>query len=92
MLLLEPSGHVGGMATEGGIGLRDGPDELRLQDPRNSQVRWGVLNALHYGVENGIIWQPDNYVGEESFLKLLDEAGVEVRCPTKRIDHGVANS
>jgi hypothetical protein len=35
VLLVEPSLHVGGMATEGGIGLRDGPDYMR-SDPRNS--------------------------------------------------------
>lgn len=65
--------------TEGGIGLRDGKVEFRLTDPRNSQIRWGVLNALHYGLDQGTIWQPDNYVGEESFLTLLEDAGVEVR-------------
>jgi NADPH-dependent 2,4-dienoyl-CoA reductase/sulfur reductase-like enzyme len=82
VLLIEPSAHVGGMMTEGGIGLRDGKVEFRLTDPRNSQIRWGILNAKHYGVldpAGTTIWQPDNYVGEESFLKLLEDAGVEVR-------------
>lgn len=81
VLLLEPTLHIGGMATEGGIGLRDGKAEFRITDPRNSQNRWGTLNALHYGVEVGTIWQPDNYVGEQSFLRLLNGAGVEVRMP-----------
>lgn len=77
-MLLEPTLHVGGMATEGGIGLRDGFSDTRVHDPRNSQIRWGVLNALHYGLSDGAVWQPDNYVGEQSFLKLLNESGVEV--------------
>jgi hypothetical protein len=79
VLIIEPSKHIGGMATEGGIGLRDGMDEFRIQDPRNSQVRWGRLNAAHYGLQDGsVIWQPDNFVGEESFQTLLKEAGVEI--------------
>lgn len=78
VLLLEPTGHVGGMATEGGIGLRDGVDGTRITDPRNSQVRWGKLNALHYGYDTFTVWQPDNAVGEKSFIMLLKEAGVEV--------------
>ena len=80
VVLIEPSGHVGGMMTEGGIGLRDGKKETRLHDPRNSQVRWGLRNAKFYGIDDGrTIWQPDSSVGEQSFLELLDEAGVEVR-------------
>jgi hypothetical protein len=79
VLIIEPSAHVGGMMTEGGIGFRDGKVEFRLTDPRNSQIRWGALNAMHYGLDQGTVWQPDNYVGEASFLKLLEDAGVEVR-------------
>jgi hypothetical protein len=86
VVLLEPTGHVGGMATEGGIGLRDrhwdneNENVRNAMDPRSSQVRWGLLNARQYGLINGsTIWQPDNYVGEASFLELLQEAGVEVR-------------
>lgn len=87
VLLLEPTGHVGGMASEGGIGLRDGAhtDVLR-QDPRNTQNQWGVLNAQHYQLNKEDdktdiippIWQPDNWVGEQSFLKLLRDAKIEV--------------
>ena len=92
VLLVEPTGHVGGMASEGGIGLRDGAktDVLR-QDPRDTQYQWGLLNAQHYQWDpddstphmddgNNIqpIWQPDNWVGEQSFLKLLRDANIEV--------------
>jgi hypothetical protein len=74
------------MATEGGIGLRDGQSDNRILDGRNSQVRWGILNAFRYGVTNDTIWQPDSYVGEESFWKLLDQAGVEVRLETNFVE------
>ena len=88
VILLEPSGHVGGMATEGGIGLRDEMDNRRVTDPKHSQVRWGTLNALFYEGNKGTIpiWQPDNYVGERSFLQLLDGAGVEIRFHTTFIE------
>lgn len=77
ILLLEASSHVGGMATEGGIGLRDGFEFVRM-DPRNSQYEWGRRNARHYGIKQGVIWQPDHYVGEANFQSMLREAGVTV--------------
>lgn len=61
VVLLETTSHVGGMATEGGIGLRDGPDYMR-NDTRNSQYQWGRRNAQHYGINDGVIWQPDHWV------------------------------
>ena len=84
VLLIEPSAHVGGMATEGGIGLRDGPEYVR-SDPRSSQYRWGRKNAKHYGVD-GVIWQPDHYVGESSFLEMLLEAGVDLLLDTDFVE------
>ena len=88
VLIIEPSNHVGGMATEGGIGLRDGLDQFRIQDPRNSQVRWGKLNAAHYGLNasHDVIWQPDSYVGEESLRSMLNDAGVEVRYESNTVE------
>jgi hypothetical protein len=77
VLLIEPTSHVGGMATEGGIGLRDGPDYMR-SDPRSSQYRWGRRNAVHYGIDDGVIWQPDHSIGESNFLTMLDESGVDL--------------
>jgi hypothetical protein len=86
VLLLEPTLHVGGMATEGGIGLRDGPDYMR-SDPRNSQYQWGRRNAMHYGIDNdGVIWQPDHSVGEANFLEMLDESGVELLLDTDFVE------
>jgi hypothetical protein len=100
VLLLEPTGHIGGMATEGGIGLRDAlTDDLR-SNPKSSQYRWGQLNAQdyldkinknHINKNNNThhhkhelphddiaIWQPDHWVGEQSFWTLLNESHVEV--------------
>jgi hypothetical protein len=95
VLLIEPSSHVGGMATEGGIGLRDGPDYMR-SDPRSSQYQWGRRNAMHYGIDDGdsdgdgdgdsVIWQPDHFVGESNFLEMLDESGVELLLDTDFVE------
>jgi hypothetical protein len=91
VLLVEPSLHVGGMATEGGIGFRDGPDYMR-SDPRNSQYRWGRRNAMHYGIDDyhkdgaTVIWQPDHFVGESNFLEMLDESGVELLLGTDFVE------
>jgi len=52
VLLVEPTAHVGGMATEGGIGLRDGPDVIIRTNPKSSQYRWGMLNANYYNIGN----------------------------------------
>lgn len=73
VLILEPSQHIGGMMTEGGIGMRDIPIEYIPKDPRNSLVLWGLLNGQHYGINSSEpIWQPDNWVGEKSLWKLID--------------------
>lgn len=85
ILVIEPTAHVGGMATEGGIGFRDAKsDELRLQHA-NTQYQWGRLNAKYYNSQKDkyydpieLVWQPDHWVGEASFLTLLNESGVEL--------------
>ena len=77
VLLVEPTAHVGGMATEGGIGLRDAKNDWLRSHPQNAQYQWGRRNAAFYGVD-GVVWQPDHWVGEQSFLSLLKDAGVSV--------------
>lgn len=76
VLLLEPSAHVGGMAT-GGIGLRD-CDHNEIRTNNSTQHEWAMRNAEFYGVD-GPVWQPDNWLGEQTFLEMLNEAGVELR-------------
>ncbi len=71
MLLLEPSAYVGGMASPGGIGLRDcEKDHIRTNN--GTQYEWGMRNAKKYIVENPV-WQPDNHLGEQTFLEMLSE-------------------
>ena len=83
VLLLEPTGYVGGMASPGGIGLRDSShDELRSS---GSQYQWGMLNAEYYGVSKPV-WQPDHWVGQQTFLKMLKEVGVELRLNTNFVE------
>ena len=84
VLLLEPTAHVGGMASPGGIGLRDcSHNEVRTNNA--TQYQWAMRNAKFYGVENPV-WQPDNWVGEQSFLAMLKEAGVELRLKTTFVE------
>jgi hypothetical protein len=85
VLLIEPTSHVGGMASEGGIGLRDAFTNQMRSDPRSSQYRWGRLNAKHFGID-GFVWQRDNWVGEQSFLVMLENAGVEMRLDTNFVE------
>jgi pyruvate/2-oxoglutarate dehydrogenase complex dihydrolipoamide dehydrogenase (E3) component len=55
VLLLEPSKYVGGMASPGGIGLRDCEDnEIRMNN--GSQYQWAMRNAKKYGVTDPV-WQ-----------------------------------
>ena len=70
VLLLEPSAHVGGMASPGGIGLRD-CDHNEVRTNNSTQHQWAVRNAVKYGVKdpyNNPVWQPDNWLGEQTFL------------------------
>ncbi len=83
VLLLEPTAHVGGMASPGGIGLRDGQDFYRKTN--STQWQWGMRNAAHYGV-NAPVWQPDMYIAEQSFLEMLEEAGVELCTETTTVE------
>lgn len=84
VLLLEPTAHVGGMASPGGIGLRDCThNEVRTNNA--TQHQWAMRNAKFYGVDNPV-WQPDNWVGEQSFLDMLKESGVELRLKTTFVE------
>ena len=77
VLVLEPTNHVGGMAAAGGIGLRDcEQDEIR--DNNSTQHTWGMRNAQYYGVK-APVWQPDNWLGEQTFKAMLAEADVTLR-------------
>lgn len=80
VLLLEPSGYVGGMASPGGIGLRDCTlNKIRINN--STQHYWGMRNAQYYGSDE-LVWQPDNWVGELTFKQMLYENAVELRLDT----------
>lgn len=84
VLLLEPTAHVGGMASPGGIGLRDcDHDEIRRNN--GSQHTWAMRNAEFYGLDKPV-WQPDNWLGEQTFLEMLKEADVELRLNTTFVE------
>ena len=84
VLLLEPTAHVGGMASPGGIGLRDCEhNEVRTNNA--SQHQWAMRNAKFYGVDDPV-WQPDNWVGEQTFLAMLKESDVELRLNTTFVE------
>ena len=64
VLLVDPTAHVGGMASPGGIGLidsgRDGArhlDAIRVNN--GSQYRYAMRNAAHYANVSTPVWQPD---------------------------------
>jgi len=71
VLLMEPSAYVGGMASPGGIGLRDCEKDY-IRTNNGTQYEWGIRNGKKYGVSTPI-WQPDNHVGEDTFLEMLSE-------------------
>ncbi len=80
VLLIEPTGYVGGMASPGGIGFRDCTfDIIRINN--STQYYWAMKNAAYYGTDKPV-WQPDNWVGEMSFKQMLSEYDVELRLNT----------
>ncbi len=84
VLLLEPTSYVGGMASPGGIGLRDCErDEIRINN--STQYEWAMRNAAYYGGTEPV-WQPDNWVGEMNFKKMLSDYGVELRINTNTVE------
>ena len=86
VLLLEPTAHVGGMASPGGIGLRD-CDHNEIRTNNASQHVWGMRNAKYYNVSaTDPVWQPDNWVGEQTFLAMLEEHKVELKLNTTFVE------
>ena len=77
VLVVEPTDNVGGMAAAGGIGLRD-CEQNEIRTNNSTQYRWAMRNAAHYGVSEPV-WQPDNWLGEQTFKAMLQEAGVNLR-------------
>jgi hypothetical protein len=85
VLLLEPSSFVGAMATSG-IGLRDGgvPETIG-----GLAREWAMLNAAAFNT-SAPVWQPDNFVGEESFRVLLAGAPNVQLLPRAALSGGTA--
>jgi hypothetical protein len=69
--LVTPDPFIGGMVCAGGIGLRD-IGNLDTISNTSLQYYWAMLNAANYGVDYPV-WQPDNYIGNESFWQILNE-------------------
>ena len=84
VLLVEPTSRVGGMASPGGIGLRD-CDNNDIRTNNSTQYTWAMLNAKFYGVSDPV-WQPDAWVGQLSFLQMLKEYNVELMLNTNFIE------
>lgn len=80
VLLIEPTAYVGGMASPGGIGLRDCNNE-DLRTNNSTQYEWGMRNAKFYGATLPV-WQPDNWVGEMNFKQMLADYKVELQLNT----------
>lgn len=68
--LIEPTPFVGGMAGPGGIGLRDICSGSATGDERTAMHTWLHYNAEAYNV-SGTVWQPDEYIGEANWWRLL---------------------
>ncbi len=84
VLLIEPTAYVGGMASPGGIGLRDCTfDDIRINN--STQYEWAMRNAKYYGSDEEV-WQPDNWVGEMNFKKMLSDYGVELKLNTNFVE------
>ena len=84
VLLIEPTSYVGGMASPGGIGLRDCvKDEIRINN--STQYLWAMRNAAFYGTTEPV-WQPDNWLGELNFRNMLNDYDVELRLNTNFVE------
>ena len=51
VLFLEPTAYIGGMASPGGIGLRDCEKDY-IRTNNGTQHEWGMRNAKKYDIEN----------------------------------------
>jgi hypothetical protein len=73
--IFEPARVIGGMASAGGIGLRDNGIPATVGGLARE---WALHNGAAYGNASEIVWQPDNFIGDQSFWALLNGAGVTV--------------
>ena len=84
VLIFEPTAHVGGMASPGGIGLRD-CERNDIRTNNSTQHTWAMRNAMFYGVTEPV-WQPDNWVGELMLLEMLDDHDIELQLNTNFVE------
>lgn len=60
------------MAGPGGIGLRDINFQSGVGSETSVIKQWLSLNSKYYGVD-GIVWQPDQYVAQANWWRVIQE-------------------
>ena len=58
---------------------------MQLRMNNSTQYTWAKRNAEFYNVDDPV-WQPDNWVGEQTFLEMLQEYDVELRRNTTFVE------
>eukprot|EP00927_Polykrikos_kofoidii_P075055 TRINITY_DN71118_c0_g1_i1.p1 TRINITY_DN71118_c0_g1~~TRINITY_DN71118_c0_g1_i1.p1 ORF type:complete len:564 (+),score=80.86 TRINITY_DN71118_c0_g1_i1:79-1770(+) len=71
--VFEPLPMIGGMGAAGNLALHDGYGQNPLS---GLALSFAVLNAQHYNVSKPV-GQPESFVANASFFKMLHSAGVE---------------
>lgn len=70
--IFEPLPMIGGMGAAGNLALHDGSSKTPLS---GLALEFAMLNAEHYGVSKPV-QQPESFVAEASFHRMLRDAGV----------------
>merc|ERR1712166_976507 len=73
--IYEPLKMIGGMGAAGNLALHDG-GPMAQRNFSGLALNFTMLNAEHYGVTQPVA-QPESFVANASFYKMLSAAGVE---------------
>ena len=73
--IYEPLKMIGGMGAAGNLALHDGHFRDGVQNMTGLALNFSLLNADHYNVSQPVA-QPESFVANASFYKMLSSAGV----------------
>merc|ERR1711865_948261 len=74
--IYEPLKMIGGMGAAGNLALHDGHFQEGVQNMTGLALNFSLLNADHYNVSQPVA-QPESFVANASFYKMLSAAGVK---------------
>jgi len=89
--LYESLPMIGGMGAAGNLAMHDGASSTHLAQSGGLAQNFSMLNAAYYGVDHPVA-QPESFVSNASFWKLLQGAGVQKIALDCRLKSAAAGS